>query len=57
MEYRQLKDMELEKITGGVIASQFINAITKAINSIYELGRETGSALRRMIKGKYCSVN
>lgn len=51
-----IKECELDKVTGGSIASPLINAITKAVTSIYDLGRETGSAIRRLVSGKYCSI-
>ncbi len=53
----RLKETEMEKISGGAIASSFINAISKAINTVYQLGKQTGSALRRIVYGKYCPIN
>ena len=56
MQEIQLKEIEMQKVNGGSIASPLINAITKAVTSIYDLGRETGSALRRLVSGKYCPI-
>ena len=56
-ENMRLKETEMEKISGGAIASSFINAISKAINTVYQLGKQTGSALRRIVYGKYCPIN
>ncbi len=56
MKEVELKELEMQKIAGGSIASPLINAITKAINSVYDLGRQTGSALRRLISGSYCPI-
>ena len=53
----ELKKNQMELITGGSITSAWVNAISKAINTIYELGRQTGSALRRIVSGSYCSIN
>ena len=53
----ELKKDELKKIDGGAIASSMINAVTKAVNTIYELGRATGSAIIRLIKKAHCSLN
>ena len=53
----ELKKIEMEKIIGGAITSSFINAITKAVNALYNIGKETGSAIRRIINGKYCPIN
>ena len=47
----------MKEISGGAITSAMINALNKAINTIYELGKATGSALRRIIKKSYCKVN
>ena len=52
-------DMIVEKmkqINGGAITSAMINAISKAVNALYELGTATGSALRRIIRNKYCAL-
>ena len=57
MKVTELKDYEMESINGGGITSSTINAITKAINTIYELGRQFGSSFRRLINGKYCPIN
>lgn len=54
----ELKEIKMYEIDGGTsITSSWINAISKAVNTLYELGKQTGSALRRIIKGSYCSVN
>ncbi len=53
----ELKKNQMELITGGSITSAWVNAISKAINTIYELGRQTGSALRRIVSGSYCPIN
>lgn len=53
----ELKQCEMEKITGGAITSAWLNAISKAVGVVYELGRQTGSAIRRLINGNYCPLN
>ena len=53
----ELKQTEMKNINGGSLTSAMINAITKAVNTIYELGRQTGSSIRRLITGKYCKIN
>ncbi len=57
MEINELKNNEMENISGGAITSQFINAVTKAIGAIYSLGKDTGSTIRRLVSGKYCPAN
>ena len=52
-----LTDDNMKIIDGGGITSAMLNAISKAINTIYELGRQTGSALRRIIKKSHCATN
>ena len=53
----ELKKEEMRTVSGGAITSAMLNAITKAVNAIYELGKQTGSAVRRLISGKYCPIN
>lgn len=53
----ELKKKEMQRINGGGLTSAMINAVTKAITTIYELGKSTGSAIRRIVKKSYCSVN
>lgn len=50
----QINDkQELLNITGGISAS-YITALVRGINSILELGRSLGTALRRLFSGKIC---
>ncbi len=53
----ELQKNELVEITGGAITTTWINSINKIINTIYELGKETGSSIRRLIYGSYCPIN
>ena len=53
----ELNREEMMKIDGGAITSAMINAISKAVNTLYELGRATGSAIRRLINNAYCPIN
>ena len=57
MKVVELKKDEMEYIVGGAITSAWINAISKAINTIYELGKNTGSAIRRLVTGNTCPIN
>ena len=52
----ELKQEQLKNIIGGAtaITSSMLNAISKAVTTLYELGRQTGSALRRIVKNSYC---
>ena len=53
----KLKKEEMKQIDGGAFTSTMLNAISKAINTLYELGRQTGSALRRLLKNTHCPLN
>ena len=57
MKVVELKKDEMEFIVGGAITPTWINAISKAINTLYELGKHTGSAIRRIVNGKTCPIN
>ena len=53
----KLNKQQMQNITGGGVSYSLINAITKAITAIYDLGKSTGSAIRRIIKKSYCPIN
>ena len=57
MKVKELKEVEMTNISGGGIASPLINAFSKMISTLYELGEKTGSSIRRLVSGKYCKVN
>lgn len=48
---------EMYDINGGAtITSSMINAITKAVGTLYKIGQSVGSSIRRVISGKVCSL-
>lgn len=49
-----LKEDELKQIMGGAITASWISALARGINSIMDLGRSLGSAIRRIQSGKLC---
>ena len=53
----KLNKKEMKNVTGGGISYSLINAVTKAVTALYELGKNTGSAIRRVIKNAYCPLN
>ena len=57
MIVRELKEKEMMEIDGGTLTSSFINAIANIVNVIFDIGKETGSAIRRLTMGNYCSIN
>ncbi len=48
---------ELLQIVGGGITASLINSIYRGINSILDLGRSLGSAIRRIGGGKMCPIS
>ncbi|MDD3187742.1 MAG: hypothetical protein PHD02_04680 [Bacilli bacterium] len=53
----ELKKEELMNIVGGFsITASFISAVAKGINSILELGRSLGTAIRRIAGNSICSI-
>ena len=57
MLVRELKENEMLDIDGGTLTSSLINAISKIVNTLYDIGEATGSAIRRITNGKYCRIN
>ncbi len=57
MKITELKEYEMTNVSGGGIASPLINAVSKMIATLYDLGEKTGSSIRRLVSGKYCKVN
>ena len=52
---RQLNDKELMRIEGGAgFTASLLNAASRAISTLMELGRNLGSAIRRTINGSIC---
>lgn len=51
-----LSEKELLNITGGAITATFVNAITKGVTTLLDLGRAIGSAIRRISSNKICSI-
>lgn len=54
---KKISNNELKSLTGGVsITASFITSIARGINSILDLGRSLGSAIRRIQFGSFCSL-
>jgi hypothetical protein len=51
-----MKKDELINVRGGGLSATFISAISRGVNTFYELGRSFGSAVRRAISGKTCQL-
>ncbi len=53
----ELRKEELLDVVGGAtISATLINAVTRAITVIIDLGKSLGSAIRRTISGNVCKV-
>lgn len=55
---KELKNKELLYIEGGAswFTASFLNAASRALSTLLDIGRSLGSAIRRTISGSVCSV-
>ena len=53
---KELNNEILMDIRGGAISGSFLSAIAKTINSLLNLGRSLGSAIRRIQNNSICSL-
>lgn len=54
---KKLKQEETKQITGGAVSyTSAINAVIKAITTLFSVGQAVGSALRRVTSGSYCKT-
>lgn len=54
----ELNNKELMKIEGGAnwMSASFFNAASRAADTLLDIGRSLGSAIRRAISGNVCSI-
>ena len=54
----KLTNQEMNKINGGAAVSYTtaINAVIKAISTLFSVGQAVGSAIRRATSGSYCKA-
>ena len=54
---RELKKQELLNISGGanIFTASWLNAVSRAVSTLWDLGRSLGTSIRRSISGKVCS--
>lgn len=54
----ELNNKELMDIMGGAnwLTASFINAAARTLETVMDVGRSLGSAIRRAFSGKICSV-
>lgn len=55
---RELSTKELLNIDGGAswFSASFLNAASRALSTLIELGRSVGTAIRRTINGSICPL-
>ncbi len=49
-----VNNQELLEVSGGAITGTFINSISRAINSILDIGRSLGTAIRMIYSKTKC---
>lgn len=52
-----MSDIELKRVVGGaqsLISGTFLNAISKLITTLVDLGRNVGSSIAYKLRGKTC---
>lgn len=49
-----LKNDELIKVSGGAISGTMLNALSRGLSTLLDLGRSLGTAIRMIITGKRC---
>ncbi|MDD3453750.1 MAG: bacteriocin [Bacilli bacterium] len=53
---KYLSNEQLQLITGGSISASMLGYIVRGINSLLDLGRSIGSAIRRVQNGALCPL-
>ena len=53
----KLTKEELLNVSGGTITATLLNAFARGISTIVDLGRDLGSAIRRIASGKICPIS
>ena len=55
---RELNNKEMMEIIGGAnwLTAAFFNAAARTIETVLGVGRSLGSAIRRLVNGKVCSI-
>lgn len=51
-----LTSKDLNAINGGSISATLLNAVSRGITTLFNIGVAIGSSLRRLISGKICRL-
>lgn len=49
-----MKEEELRNIYGGAFSAALFNALSRGINTLYELGRSIGTSVKMLLSKKKC---
>jgi hypothetical protein len=52
----ELKNEDLIIVRGGAVTGALINALARGIETLLDLGRSLGSAIRRIKTGRLCKL-
>ena len=52
----KVKEEELVNLNGGGLGATFLNYLTNALKTVYNIGQELGGAIRRIASGKTCML-
>lgn len=53
---KDLNKEELLNVDGGSISGTFISALTRGVNTLLDMGRSLGTAIRRIGSGNVCPL-
>ena len=53
---KELRNDELLNVYGGSISGTLISAVTRGINTVLDMGRALGNAIRRIGSGNVCPL-
>lgn len=51
-----LTNRELANIYGGSISASLLNALSRGVSTLYDIGYALGSAIRKLLNGRVCKV-
>lgn len=52
----KISNKELSKINGGGLNATLFNSFARIINTLFDIGYEIGSSIRRLSEKKVCSI-
>ena len=52
----KLEKKEMLEISGGAISGNLLNYVIKGFNTLLDLGRSLGSAIRRLTSNRLCQI-